>query len=325
MKEDHLEISVIIPTFNRGSVVDRCLDALARQTFAAERFEVIVSDDGSTDDTAAVTAQWAGQGPHPTIRYLWQSNQGANAARNHAVRESRGRLLLFINDDTIAEPTMLAEHHHVHCRYPEEQVAVLGRMTYSPELPPNLFSKLHLDANYGLWAKRKELDWRAFYTCNVSVKKSLLLKYGLFEERLRYHEDLELAERLSHHGFRLIYRPEALGYHYHFLRESEYLRVAKREGKALAIWYELSPGLGRELAEIGFHPTAAPLRKLKLFFGDLLCNRLTRPLFLAAARFFATRNEDLACQLYTKLYQSLKREGVREELRRLRQQRARGL
>lgn len=318
MNEDQLEIGVIIPTFNRGNVVQRCLEALTTQTFAAECYEIIVSDDGSEDDTAEVTARWAAQKTH-RIRYLRQVNRGANAARNHGVRESRGRILLFINDDTIAVPTMLAEHYRIHCRYPEEEVAVLGRMTYSPELPPNLFARLHLDANYALWAGKEELDWRAFYTCNVSVKKSLLLKYGMFEERMRYHEDLELSERLSRHGLRLIYNPDALGYHYHFLQESEYLRVAKREGKALAVWYEISPQLGRELAEIGFHPTAGPLRKLKLFCGDLLCNRLTRPLFLAGARFFASRNEDLACRLYTKLFQSLKREGVREELRRLQQ------
>lgn len=317
MTDDLLEISVIIPTYNRCSVVDRCLAALTRQTLDADSFEIIVSDDGSDDATAQVTGRWANQKTH-IIRYLGQANRGANAARNQGVRASRGRILLFINDDTIALPTMLAEHHRSHCQYPEEQVAVLGRMTYSPELPPNLFSRLHLDANYALWAGKTELDWRAFYTCNVSVKKSLLLKYGLFEERLRYHEDLELAERLRHHGLRLIYNPDALGYHFHFLQESEYLQVAKREGKALAIWYQNAPHLGRELAEIGFHPTAGPRRKLKLMIGDLLCNRLTRPLILAGARFFAKRNEDLACRLYSRLYQSLKREGVREELRQLR-------
>ncbi len=322
MNDDHLNFSVIIPTFNRAGVLQRCLEALTRQTFLAERFEIIVSDDGSDDDTADVAKRWVALKTH-SIRYLSQANQGANAARNLAVRESRARLLLFINDDTIAPPTLLAEHYRIHCQYPEEQVAVLGRRTYSPELPHNLFSRLHLDANYGLWTGKKELDWRAFYTCNVSVKKALLLKYGLFEERMRYHEDLELSERLSRHGLRLLYNPNALGYHYHLLQESEYLRVAKREGKALAIWYDLSPQLGRELAVIGFHPTAGPLRRLKLFLGDLLCNRLTRPLFLAGARFLSPRNEDLACWFYTKLYQSLKREGVREELRHLRQDRKR--
>ena len=59
------------------------------------------------------------------------------------------------------------------------------------------FAKLHLDANFSLWKGQTELDWRAFYTCNVSVKKSFLVKFGLFEESLRYHEDVELGARLA--------------------------------------------------------------------------------------------------------------------------------
>src|SRR5689334_10888013 len=92
-------LTVIIPTFNRASTLRKCLAALARQTCGADLYEVIVADDGSTDDTRAV-AEEAG------VRCLHQPNSGANAARNRAIAESRGEILLFINDDIIAVEAM---------------------------------------------------------------------------------------------------------------------------------------------------------------------------------------------------------------------------
>jgi glycosyltransferase involved in cell wall biosynthesis len=315
MDDNVPSLSVIIPTYNRGSILKRSLAAFGTQTISFERFEVIVSDDGSQDNTKEITLEMEAGSPF-VVRYLWQQNRGANAARNQAIGAARGSILLFINDDTIATPIMLEEHLKTHAEYPEENISVLGRMTISPDVPPSLFAKLHLDANYDLWKGQKELDWRAFYTCNVSVRKSFLLKFGLFEEKLRYHEDVELSERLAHHGFRLIYNPEALGYHYHHLQEEEYLRVAPREGKALAQWFGKSPHLGKELAAVGFHRTSPLAKRFKCFIGDLLINGATRPFLLKLARFLAEKHEELALILYRKLYQSLKREGIKNELQK---------
>lgn len=315
METHNIAISVIIPTYNRASVLKKCLEALSNQSISADTYEVIVSDDGSEDDTKQVTED-AIKNKKCFINYLWQTNKGANAARNNAIHSSMGNLLLFINDDTIAIPNMLEQHLQSHLKYPEENIAVLGRMTVSPEVPYSIFAKLHLDANYGLWKGMVELDWLAFYTCNVSVKKSFLLKYGLFEESIRYHEDVELSERLSHFGLKIIYNPEALGYHDHYLQEHEYLNVAIKEGVALAKWYKKSPHLKKELALIGLQATSPLKKKIKYFIGDLLINRLTRPLMVIFARLFAKTNENLSLSLYRKIYQSIKREGVRQELKK---------
>jgi len=312
---DNIKITVIIPTYNRASVLKRCLEALSHQSIPYDSYEIIVSDDGSTDDTKKITED-ALKSLGSMIRYLWQPNKGANAARNNAIYASQGNILLFINDDTIAMPTMLEEHLKTHAQYPDENIAVLGRMTISPEVPYSIFAKLHLDANFGLWEGKKELDWLAFYTCNVSVKKSFLLKYGLFEEGIRYHEDLELSERLSHYGLKIIYNPDALGFHYHFLREEEYLNVAKKDGIALAKWYKKSPHLKKELSRIDFQETVPIVKKIKYFIGDMLINNATRPIILKVARFFVGSCEGLSLLLYRKLYQSIKRQSVREELKK---------
>jgi GT2 family glycosyltransferase len=238
------------------------------------------------------------------------------------VEKASGRLLLYINDDTIATPDMIKEHIKTHEEYPEENVSVLGKVTISPNIPYSPFAKLHLDSGYAIFEGKKELDWRAFFTCNVSIKKSLLMPDGdarpamFFEERIRYHEDLELSQRLDQYGFKVIYNPAALGYHDHFLTEKEYLNTAAKEGKAIAIWYKIAPHLHQEIASLGFPPAASMTKKAYYAAADIAVNRFTRPLILQAARFLLDKNEDAALKLYAKLFQSLKREEIRKEMKK---------
>src|SRR6267378_524730 len=97
--------SVVIPTYNRLDMLLRVLDALERQADAPE-FEVIVVDDGSTDGTASTVAKRAGD----RLLFRSQPNGGPGNARNHGVTLASGRVVVFIGDDTVPEPTFLAEH-----------------------------------------------------------------------------------------------------------------------------------------------------------------------------------------------------------------------
>jgi glycosyltransferase involved in cell wall biosynthesis len=309
-----LELSVIVPTYNRSRILARCLAALGEQTLAAGRFEVLVSDDGSQDDTKAVVLA-ASSRAAGSVRYLAQPNSGANRARNRAIREARGRHLLFINDDTIALPHMLARHLEVQRGYADDRVAVLGRVTIAPELSHSLLARLHLDASYAAFEGRRELDWRAFYTCNVSIARSFLLENGLFDEDLRYHEDLELSERLSHRGLRVIYSPSALGYHDHLLEAGEYLDVARREARALAHWYRKAPQVAPALASLGFPPALPPRRRWKYSVADTVIRPSTFSAWQRAARACERPFEGLSLAIYRKLYQAVKRHTLREELR----------
>ena len=312
---NQIEITVIVPTHNRAQILEKCIRALDRQTIPPDLYEIIISDDGSEDDTRERVKEIAREVKYP-VYYLYQPNQGANRARNQAIYSARGRLLLFINDDTIATPTMLEQHQHTHSQYPGENVGVLGRVMISPEVPPSFFAQLHLDAGYDQWKGQTELDWRAFYTCNVSVKKTFLLKYGLFEEGLRYHEDVELSERLSRHGFYVIYNEEALAYHDHFLTEEAYLNTAKMDGKALAVWYRKSPHLKKQLALVGFYLADSAPKRFKYFIADLIINKYTIPSILFLARLFTKSREYLALMFYRKVYKALNREAIRNEIRK---------
>lgn len=306
-------LSVIVPTFNRSSVLRLCLEALGRQTAPPGSFDVVVADDGSTDDTERTVRSMTSASPFE-LRYFRQENAGPSRARNRAVGESQAPLVLFVNDDTIAEPGMVEHHLSAHAEEPAPGVAVLGRITLSPEVERNLFTDLHLDASFDAFEGRAELDWRGFVTCNLSLKRDFLLEEGLFQEGLFPHEDLELGERLSHRGLRVLYRPGAKAHHHHALDAEAFLRSARKDGRALAIWYRKSPHLHDELTRLGLQG-APPLRSS---WKNRLAERTITTLGVPALARVAARTravEPVARFLYRRLYQQVRREAIAEELR----------
>lgn len=301
-------LSVVIPTYNRADVLERCLRALSRQTVGTDAFDVLVVDDGSTDHTAAVATSGAFSGL--SVRYMRQENAGPSVARNRALRATDAELVLIINDDTIAVPGCIEAHLRQHAAHPALGSSVLGRVTIAQQLPHSVFAPLHLDATFSGFEGKSELDWRGFITCNLSVKRQFLLEHGLFAEGLFPHEDLELGERLSHAGLRIHYAPEALGYHFHALEERDFFRAAERDGAALWRWYRMSPHLSELLFTLGLQGDA-PLRMRK---RQRLAQRVITALGLSRlaglARLAATVNEPLARSVYLRLYQETRRRAI---------------
>jgi len=101
-----MRVTVAIPTYNRAGLLRQTLAGLARQDFPAEEFEVLVIDNNSRDDTAAVVASFAGARPAP--RHLLERQQGLDHARNRALAEARGEILLFGDDDILVEADWIA-------------------------------------------------------------------------------------------------------------------------------------------------------------------------------------------------------------------------
>ena len=92
--------SIVIPTFNGGSRIGNCLDSLVKQT-AGRDVEILVVDDGSTDNTADVVRGYS------SVRLITQANAGPAAARNHGAMEAQGSILLFTDDDCLPMPDWL--------------------------------------------------------------------------------------------------------------------------------------------------------------------------------------------------------------------------
>ena len=115
------KVSILIPCYNAEKYIGETLESVFRQTWPA--IEVIVVDDGSSDATAPVCRDFQSG---LTLQYLRQTNAGAGAARRRGVQHSRGKFLLFINDDTIVDADLLAVHAASHEDHAEERQAVLG-------------------------------------------------------------------------------------------------------------------------------------------------------------------------------------------------------
>jgi glycosyltransferase involved in cell wall biosynthesis len=108
-----VKVSVVIPTYNRAAMLGEAVGSALAQTFRDH--EVIVVDDGSTDDTASRVAQWR----DPRVRYVRQPNSGPAGARNAGVALARGELIAFLDSDDLWKPDKLEREVEFLARYPE--------------------------------------------------------------------------------------------------------------------------------------------------------------------------------------------------------------
>ena len=216
------KLTIIIPTYNRKDILRKSLAAYRSQSAAEEILEILVVDDGSTDGTDSVVAQSNEGSPIP-IRYIHQENRGQASARNHGIREARGEIVLFEDDDIIPAGNLVSEHLGWHRNYPEASVGVLGHVSWSPEVHPTPFMEwLGLAGplfDYHSLSRGMQVDVAHFYSNNVSLKVEFLRKNGTFDEDFRTYgwEDTELGYRLIRRGLRLLYNPNAVGYHYKYI------------------------------------------------------------------------------------------------------------
>jgi glycosyltransferase involved in cell wall biosynthesis len=198
------ELSIIIPTFNRAEKLRVCLDALARQTQPASDFEVVVVDDGSADGTAEMLE---GMSTAFARRVVRQENQGYGGARNHGAEIASGRYLLFLDDDVVASPELVAEHLLVQREHG-------GAVVVAPRLLPDrgrlarVLAKDRLEY-YGQLAGRP-MTYRDCWTGNLSVPRSEFFAVGGFAVDLRRQVDTELGYRFQEKGVPLVFAPRAV-------------------------------------------------------------------------------------------------------------------
>ena len=99
--------SVLIPTYNRRAFLQQTLKSLEAQSAGADRYEVVVAVDGSTDDTVETLKNLTTTYP---LRWVYQRNQGSAAASNTAARQAQHQILIFLDDDQVASPELVAVH-----------------------------------------------------------------------------------------------------------------------------------------------------------------------------------------------------------------------
>ncbi len=204
-------LSVVIPTYNRRPILEKCLKALEQQRLEAciSGYEVVVVDDGSTDDTVAWLQRDAPRYPH--VRLIQQDHGGPAAGRNRGVEHATGDVIVFIDSDLVVTETFLLSH----ARALERQWQQAGHrlsFTYGAVINTANFENPTSEPH-----KLRDLSWAYFATGNVAIDRQVLETSGLFDTRFRLYgwEDLELGERLRRMGVVLVRCPEAVGYHWH--------------------------------------------------------------------------------------------------------------
>jgi GT2 family glycosyltransferase len=207
-------VSVVIPTYDRKSQLRRTLEGLAAQTDVNAEFEVIVVSDGSTDGTDDYLASPA---PPLPVLALRQANAGPAAARNRGVEAARGDLVLFVDDDVVPAPDLVATHLRRHAS-PDDDLVVIGPMCTPPDQQLSPWVQWEQDMLYKQYDAMNNGEYEAtarqFYTGNASVARRHLREAGGFDPSFRRAEDVELAYRLADRGLKFAFDPDAVVFHY---------------------------------------------------------------------------------------------------------------
>ena len=233
--EEQLRISVIVPTFNRNEQLLSCLNDLAKQTVDPGTYEVIVIDDGSTDDTEGSLDIL--NYPY-VLRFYRQENSGPAAARNLGVSKAENEIVAFIGDDIQVSPDFVSQHIKSHKENPDHNVAVVGHIdwpvTYNiTPLMKYITGPSGLQFNFTHIRDKNNAGFGRFYTSNISLKKSFLEEEDyLFDTEFAHAalEDIELGYRLSKRGLRIIYNAEAVVYHNHPMDVRSFIKREEKVG-----------------------------------------------------------------------------------------------
>jgi len=259
--------TVVIPTYNRLNILKKCLAALENQNFD-QNYEILVVDDGSTDDTVDFLRSHPNQFPH--VKVLQQNHAAAAAARNLGIDSAQGEYIVFVDSDIIVTSDYLAGHAEALAN--EDRAFTYGRLINTANFDDPTSEKSDIVFFPGAY----------FDTCNAAIAKKWLVQAGKFDLQFNEYgwEDLELGVRLKKLDLKLIKCAKALGYHYHapfsLSQIPRLLNAEEQRGRMAVRFYQKHPTLNVALM-IQRTPLHLVLWGI-LTLGGLLNDRSLRPL-----------------------------------------------
>ena len=224
--------SVVVPTYNRLPILQKCLAALENQTIT-QTYEVVVVDDGSSDGTVEFLQSHTDEFPH--VRLLLQNHEGAAIARNTGIDAAKGEIIVFIDSDLVVTPVFLESH--AQSLKGKERFFTYGLVINTSNFDDPTSEKV----------KITDISNAFFATGNVAISKHWLIEAGKFDTSFRQYgwEDLELGVRLKNLGLKLIKCPEAVGYHWHpaftIDKMQRMLDVEEQRGRMSIVFYQKHP------------------------------------------------------------------------------------
>lgn len=220
-----MDISVILCTFNRCGSLSTAIDSIIFQVIPESvTWELLLVDNNSTDQTREVAEEYRQKYPE-RVRYVFEMAQGLSRARNAGVGHARGEIIVFVDDDIVAQPSWLS---NLTASFDDRQWAGAGgRIVPPPDLDLPDWLAVGDETNlvgallplFDLGDKPCEMK-RPPYGANMAFRKSMFEKYGLFRvdlgrcgESLLMGEDIEFGARLISAGESLRYEPSAVVVH----------------------------------------------------------------------------------------------------------------
>jgi len=207
-----MELSVIIPTYNRREMLSKTIQTLMDQV-GEIKFEVLVCDDGSNDGTEDLVKGYIRNAPF-LLRYLFHERNGArySTTRNEGIRAASYPIIVIIDDDMLLPATILKAHHDTH------NIPGIVTIGYRYNLIPNEKEPYLPDVRDKHFAAYPNVEvpiWSIMETCNISLDRELLINVGLFDETFTGWggEDIELGYRLSKSGAKLVLNKEVYAWH----------------------------------------------------------------------------------------------------------------
>ena len=190
-------------TYNRATLLERVLEAAFDQTVPEDAYEVVLVDDGSSDETPSVIERARSRAACP-FTVVRQANRGLAAARNAGIARAAGERIVFIDDDVLVLPNFVQEHMRSAAARPGAIVRGGAIEVESlDELPPPVWGIKNYSGNY-------------FWTTNVSVPLATIRAIGGFDESFSEYgwEDIDVGLRLRAAGVKAVFNPRALVYHF---------------------------------------------------------------------------------------------------------------
>jgi GT2 family glycosyltransferase len=218
-----LRATIQLCTYNRSALLERVLDACFEQTVDPGTYEVVLVNDGSTDDTPAVIARAQGRATCP-FTVIDQANGGLAKGRNAGIARASGERIIFIDDDVLPLPDFVAQHLRSHDTRPLAVVrgGAINVESFD-ELPPPVWTIKNYSGNF-------------FWTTNVSVTLATIRAIGGFNEDFAEYgwEDIDVGLRLRFGGVKAVFNPRALAYHYKPRPRASQIENMLRQARAQA-------------------------------------------------------------------------------------------
>ena len=184
------KISVVIPMYNAQKTIEQSLNSIYNQDF--KNFEVIIVDDGSTDNSIEIVKKFP-------AKLIHQKNAGPSKARNTGIKNSESDLILLIDADVVMSPGTLAK---VFKAFQDKNVNILSGLQDEKNHYNNTLSDYENLYIHYIWKLQKSTT-PSFFTTFVAIRKSILTKFSGFDERIRMAEDMELGLRLLRANYKI--------------------------------------------------------------------------------------------------------------------------